>query len=63
MAKEPFELQILQPDDFHHHFRDEPYLEHTVQLGCGWNMCLKLPEKSKALPTGILSMGLEKARV
>eukprot|EP00913_Durusdinium_trenchii_P012517 g11753.t1 len=24
------ELKILQPDDFHHHFRDEPYLEHTV---------------------------------
>eukprot|EP00933_Yihiella_yeosuensis_P012283 TRINITY_DN12063_c0_g2_i1.p1 TRINITY_DN12063_c0_g2~~TRINITY_DN12063_c0_g2_i1.p1 ORF type:complete len:351 (+),score=36.22 TRINITY_DN12063_c0_g2_i1:97-1149(+) len=24
------ELEILQPDDYHHHFRDEPYLEHTV---------------------------------
>eukprot|EP00435_Cladocopium_sp_Y103_P059013 s172_g21.t1 len=24
------ELKILQPDDFHHHFRDEPFLEHTV---------------------------------
>mmetsp|Transcript_14172 Transcript_14172/g.26553 ORF Transcript_14172/g.26553 Transcript_14172/m.26553 type:complete len:352 (-) Transcript_14172:73-1128(-) len=24
------EITILQPDDFHHHFRDEPYLEHTV---------------------------------
>ena len=24
------EIKILQPDDFHHHFRDEPYLEHTV---------------------------------
>eukprot|EP00439_Symbiodinium_sp_Y106_P035592 s5021_g4.t1 len=24
------EMTILQPDDFHHHFRDEPYLEHTV---------------------------------
>jgi dihydroorotase len=24
------ELKILQPDDFHHHLRDEPYLEHTV---------------------------------
>jgi len=23
-------LEILQPDDFHHHFRDEPFLEHTV---------------------------------
>lgn len=23
-------LEILQPDDFHHHLRDEPYLEHTV---------------------------------
>ena len=28
------ELKILQPDDFHHHFRDEPFLEHTVPLGC-----------------------------
>ena len=27
---EPKEMEILQPDDFHHHFRDEPYLEHTV---------------------------------
>lgn len=24
------DLEILQPDDFHHHFRDEPALEHTV---------------------------------
>lgn len=24
------ELRILQPDDFHHHLRDEPHLEHTV---------------------------------
>lgn len=24
------ELEILQPDDYHHHFRDEPALEHTV---------------------------------
>lgn len=23
-------LSILQPDDFHHHLRDEPYLEQTV---------------------------------
>lgn len=23
-------LHILQPDDFHHHLRDEPFLEHTV---------------------------------
>jgi len=23
-------LTIWQPDDFHHHLRDEPYLEHTV---------------------------------
>merc|ERR1719277_1503368 len=23
-------LEILQPDDYHHHLRDEPYLEHTV---------------------------------
>lgn len=29
-AGAPFRLEILQPDDFHHHFRDEPYLEHTV---------------------------------
>lgn len=27
------ELKILQPDDFHHHFRDEPFLEHTVPFG------------------------------
>eukprot|EP00440_Ansanella_granifera_P046279 gb/GFBE01050118.1/.p1 GENE.gb/GFBE01050118.1/~~gb/GFBE01050118.1/.p1 ORF type:complete len:352 (+),score=68.07 gb/GFBE01050118.1/:1-1056(+) len=27
---EAFEMEILQPDDFHHHFRDEPALEHTV---------------------------------
>ncbi|CAE8642722.1 unnamed protein product, partial [Polarella glacialis] len=26
----PVQLDILQPDDFHHHLRDEPYLEHTV---------------------------------
>lgn len=24
------ELELLQPDDFHHHLRDEPALEHTV---------------------------------
>ena len=30
------ELKILQPDDFHHHFRDEPFLEHTVPLGEAW---------------------------
>lgn len=24
------ELEILQPDDYHHHLRDEPALEHTV---------------------------------
>mmetsp|Transcript_20541 Transcript_20541/g.44891 ORF Transcript_20541/g.44891 Transcript_20541/m.44891 type:complete len:350 (+) Transcript_20541:86-1135(+) len=23
-------LDIVAPDDFHHHFRDDPYLEHTV---------------------------------
>merc|ERR1719253_1335820 len=23
-------MEILQPDDFHHHLRDEPVLEHTV---------------------------------
>lgn len=23
-------IEILQPDDFHHHLRDEPFLEHTV---------------------------------
>lgn len=23
-------LELLQPDDFHHHLRDEPFLEHTV---------------------------------
>lgn len=23
-------LVLLQPDDYHHHLRDEPYLEHTV---------------------------------
>lgn len=23
-------MEILQPDDFHHHLRDDPYLEHTV---------------------------------
>lgn len=26
----PLEFEILQPDDYHHHFRDEPFLEHTV---------------------------------
>jgi len=26
----PATLDLLQPDDFHHHFRDDPYLEHTV---------------------------------
>lgn len=30
---EPQEIKILQPDDFHHHFRDEPFLEHTVIFG------------------------------
>ena len=30
---EPKEIKILQPDDFHHHFRDEPFLEHTVIFG------------------------------
>mmetsp|Transcript_43653 Transcript_43653/g.102991 ORF Transcript_43653/g.102991 Transcript_43653/m.102991 type:complete len:349 (-) Transcript_43653:180-1226(-) len=24
------EMEILQPNDFHHHFRDDPALEHTV---------------------------------
>lgn len=23
-------VELLQPDDFHHHLRDEPFLEHTV---------------------------------
>eukprot|EP00927_Polykrikos_kofoidii_P031928 TRINITY_DN27337_c0_g1_i1.p1 TRINITY_DN27337_c0_g1~~TRINITY_DN27337_c0_g1_i1.p1 ORF type:complete len:395 (-),score=66.86 TRINITY_DN27337_c0_g1_i1:122-1234(-) len=27
---QPEVLEIRQPDDFHHHFRDEPALEHTV---------------------------------
>merc|ERR1719262_1363304 len=26
----PEALEVLQPDDFHHHLRDEPFLEHTV---------------------------------
>lgn len=26
----PFEMEILQPDDFHHHLRDEPMLADTV---------------------------------
>jgi len=27
---QPQQLEILAPDDFHHHFRDEPQLENTV---------------------------------
>jgi len=26
----PVTIELLQPDDYHHHFRDEPALEHTV---------------------------------
>lgn len=26
----PDMVDLLQPDDFHHHLRDEPFLEHTV---------------------------------
>jgi len=26
----PEPIELLQPDDYHHHLRDEPYLEHTV---------------------------------
>lgn len=29
-ATQGVSFRILQPDDFHHHLRDEPYLEHTV---------------------------------
>ena len=40
------ELKILQPDDFHHHFRDEPFLEHTVPFG--WEQLSQAIAKTEA---------------
>jgi len=37
-------LEILQPDDFHHHLRDEPFLEHTVPHAArAFNRLLVMP--------------------
>eukprot|EP00928_Gymnodinium_smaydae_P011622 TRINITY_DN14266_c0_g3_i1.p1 TRINITY_DN14266_c0_g3~~TRINITY_DN14266_c0_g3_i1.p1 ORF type:complete len:354 (+),score=70.92 TRINITY_DN14266_c0_g3_i1:63-1124(+) len=45
MASETvFEMSILQPDDYHHHLRDEPYLEHTVpHAAAAFNRVLVMP--------------------
>lgn len=40
----PSVLEILQPDDFHHHLRDEPFLEHTVPHAArAFNRLLVMP--------------------
>jgi len=37
-------LEIVAPDDFHHHFRDEPFLEHTVPHAArNFNRVLAMP--------------------
>lgn len=37
-------LTILQPDDYHHHLRDEPSLEHTVPHAArAFGRCLVMP--------------------
>jgi dihydroorotase len=38
------EIVILQPDDYHHHLRDEPALEHTVPFAARtFSRCLVMP--------------------
>lgn len=37
-------IELLQPDDMHHHLRDEPYLEHTVPFAArAFRRCLVMP--------------------
>jgi dihydroorotase len=48
----PQSLNILQPDDFHHHLRDEPYLEHTVPHAArAFSRLLVMPNLSPPVTT------------
>eukprot|EP00747_Dinoflagellata_sp_TGD_P215187 gnl/TRDRNA2_/TRDRNA2_87906_c0_seq1.p1 gnl/TRDRNA2_/TRDRNA2_87906_c0~~gnl/TRDRNA2_/TRDRNA2_87906_c0_seq1.p1 ORF type:complete len:673 (-),score=81.06 gnl/TRDRNA2_/TRDRNA2_87906_c0_seq1:248-2266(-) len=51
--REPFTtLEILQPDDFHHNLRDEPFLAHTVPLAArNFARCLVMPNLASPVTT------------
>merc|ERR1719265_557992 len=45
-------MEILQPDDFHHHLRDEPVLEHTVAHAARqFGRCLVMPNLNPPVTT------------
>lgn len=48
----PWQKRILQPDDFHHHLRDEPFLEHTVPHAARtFGRCLIMPNLTPPVTT------------
>jgi len=50
-------LTILQPDDYHHHLRDEPYLEHTVPFAArAFHRLLVMPNLVPPVTTTVMAL-------
>lgn len=50
-------LEILQPDDFHHHLRDEPFLEHTVPFAArAFRHLLVMPNLTPPVTTTVAAL-------
>lgn len=54
---EPEPIAILQPDDYHHHLRDEPFLEHTVPFAArAFNRVLVMPNLVPPVTTTAMAL-------
>jgi len=50
-------MEILQPDDYHHHLRDEPFLEHTVPHAArAFHRCLVMPNLVPPVTTTAMAL-------
>mmetsp|Transcript_124337 Transcript_124337/g.359556 ORF Transcript_124337/g.359556 Transcript_124337/m.359556 type:complete len:363 (+) Transcript_124337:56-1144(+) len=50
-------IELLQPDDYHHHLRDEPALEHTVPFAArAFRRCLVMPNLVPPVTTTAMAL-------